>query len=341
MDLVNRLFELEQKRSGNKNRVKINGNSAIILYNSDKYYYTPDIIIKNIEELNKALNRYLMAVKQSNMQFADYDGKHGDYEDYFLMYLYRNMSNTDYQDFTTYVKRYTSFILDQTFSEYDERQKVGEYGEHSIFIQRLQSMRGTETPHIMKFYLEPSVQKENNDLYSFPFIRYGISDIYDKKSIEIFTVQNGPHIQEGEYVEQAKGLIRQVNTGIKGQEYRTLNPYMLTSLAMFFKLIHNDGIRDIIVPDTMNYRYGVFKGVETDEERNRIQGNITDKFMTLFLRLEHQVTGVNITSFPNDVDSFMHIQLSDKLTPINPTLQSFCDIKNIPYKYIKNDSIER
>ena len=76
-----------------------------------------------------------------------------------------------------------------------------------------------------------------------------------------------------------------------------------------------------------------FKGVVTEEQRDNIQFHATDKYLRLFLRINNHLEGFDITAYPNDVDSFMHIRLRDTLKSksagLDPYLQLGISSQNL------------
>ena len=77
-------------------------------------------------------------------------------------------------------------------------------------------------------------------------------------------------------------------------------------------MLEKEKITTIKVPDFLVERYGHFAHAKTQEEIDRIQTNLTDKFLRNFLRLSEQFENIKIeTGIGNGIDSFLCISLDN------------------------------
>lgn len=294
------------------------GTGAILIPPKSKYYYMPHIVIKDMDTLERALQNYLLVVAQTNILFTKLDDRHD--SAYFLGILIKNLTNEDYLCLEEYVHKFTQFILDDTFCEYDSRKCIGNLNaEYQVEARRFSEFYGAETPFAMKFF------KRNKHIqYELPLVRYGIYEKNGEKVVRIYMVQTKRIYKDTEEVKTIKLSLNAVNSGVKN--YRDVPPSMVVSLSLFLGMVHQAGIRHIEVADYIPRRYMHFKGVKTEDERNRIQFHATDKYLRLFLRLHTQLEGFEIESYPNEVDCFMHIHLQEVLRSNNPELQSYIEL---------------
>ena len=56
------------------------------------------------------------------------------------------------------------------------------------------------------------------------------------------------------------------------------------------------------------------------KEQERIQANLTEKFLRTFLRLSEQYNNLNITAYPYEIDSYLSLEVAGRLTSENKLL---------------------
>lgn len=113
----------------------------------------------------------------------------------------------------------------------------------------------------------------------------------------------------------------------------------LVSLTTMLTLLDRAGVEEVLVPSYMPLHWAAksamykkklahfkdqgytdeqletLKG-ELEEEQIRIQRNLTEKLIRNFRRLDYHFDGLDITSYPQDIDDFMHINL-DNMEALN------------------------
>lgn len=294
------------------------GKGMILIPPKAKYFYMPKIQIQDRDCLEVALREYLLAVSNTPIRFTKMDAKHD--VSYYLGILTKNLTNADYEHFERYVEIFTQFILDDTFQEYDEKTLIGVMdGEYSLFVRRYSEFYGSETPYAFKMW-----KKDNHMEYELPLIRYGIyQNKRGEKIARIFMVQRKKLYRDNAFVRRMNKSFSPINSGVK--EYRDITPSMVACMTIFIGMLHQEGIRRIEVADFIPRRYMHFKGVTTEQQRDNIQFHATDKYLRLFLRLNNHLEGLDILAYPNDINSFMHIRMQDKITSrskgLNPYLE--------------------
>jgi hypothetical protein len=109
---------------------------------------------------------------------------------------------------------------------------------------------------------------------------------------------------------------------------------MLCSLTIFLGMLQSEGINYIKADGFLTRRYGYFEGITEDEKRDLILHNSIDKFFKTFIRLSIQLNNVNISAYPFDIDSYMHIKLEENISSDNILLNDLFNVgKN--YKLLK------
>ena len=299
--------------------VVIRGKKRITIVPKKNEEYTPCFIINNIDSFEDSLEEYLKAVKNADIKCTRMDKRHSG--KYFLFNVWKNATIRDFLEPEDFIRRYTDFILDDTFSKYDKETSLGQFEGNSVLVQRKQDDYGFETPYIMHIAL-----KKDNSIYNLPWIRYGIAKNEQGERIAyIYAVQRVERSSDCEYSNKIKKELNRVNGGVK--KYRNITPNALVALSIFIGMLSEEGIKEIRVPDFLIGRYGRFSGVTSQEECDRIQSNITNKFMRNFLRLSEEFDGFNIdTAIGNGIDSFLYISLEQELSTNNPVLSVMYDL---------------
>lgn len=310
MLIVEEFFKMIKEIDGFSAKKTENG--VVFIPPKSKYFYIPRIVVNDLVRFKDALDNYIGAVLDTNIKSTKMDEKHD--VPYFLFCLIKNLSNYDYNNFEEYIEKYTEFIRDKTFSEYNEKTKIGMLDEtNSILVRRAEEYYGAETPYVMKTFI-----KNSHIEYELPLIRYGISRNGNDKTAYIYMVQRKKQYGESKFAKEIDKLINKVNSGVKNM--RNVTPSMIFVSTLFVGMLQHEGINDIIVQDFLPRRYAHFQNVTSEEQRDNIQYHATDKFLKIFLRLEEQLEGFKITELPNDIDSSIHISIPHKLKSRNEFL---------------------
>lgn len=310
LELVNRFLQVIENLE--KVTVKYTSDGGIIIEPSeDIEWLIPCIFIKDANELESALLDYIETIMNSPIKSTKMDDKHD--MDYYLWILIKNLTNADCMDFTAFVKKHTQFFLDNTFSEYSLSTPLGVLGDgYSLEIKRSEEYYGTETPFILQLW-----KKDKHIKYEMPLIRYGIykSETSGQYVARIYAIQQKKTYNETQPVINVKKSFSSINSGIK--KFRDVSPSMVAAFSLLCGLLYSRGIQDIEIVDFIPRRYLRFKGAETDEDRDRIQMHATEKFIKVILRVASSLNGIDIISYPGDIDSYLHIRLNENILQNN------------------------
>lgn len=256
--------------------------------------YIPQFTINDVDVFEKNLRRYLDAVRFTDIKSTRMDERHN--ERYFMFNVWKNATWSDFQNPEKFILRYAGFIKDQTFSEFDDLTPIGKFGGSMVMAQRYQDDYGFETPYVMHLSLT-----NGKYIYNLPWIRYGISqNRFGDKLAYIYAIQRMEPSKDEAYNEEVKKAINGVNSGVK--KYRNVTPSAIAALGIFMGMLEAEGVKGIKAPDFLIGRYGRFSGVHTEEETDRIQHNLTEKFLRNFLRLDSQLDNFRVE--PIDVTEF-------------------------------------
>ena len=294
-DLITYFFRCLINRG--KYTIENNNGVFLIIPREEERYYKPVIVVKDVNKLEISLRNYINSLNK----FYDTYGGLQEFHNlgYFFINLLSNMTNDDAQDLTSYIdKRILMFEKDR-LEPFNNRTEVVSIGDSKFFAQRELEKRGLETPFYMIFEME-----KNDNIYQLPLIRYSI----DNDTCYIYAVQMD-RWRDYRYDDQEyKETINKVNSGLK--KYRNIPPNFVLSLALFIKILSDNNISKIIIPDYLFSRYRNYYHASTETKSNKILDNILDRFLNLLCRMDTQVEGFDIISYPNDLDSYMRIKLN-------------------------------
>ena len=303
-DIVSFFFDSIKEKG--KYTININGNSAVIVPRIEEKYYKPSITIKDMKELKNSLENYVNSLNEflvnNNNLLPHHDLS------YLLNIMLFNMNATDSLDLASFIDRRSRFFKSNLLNEYDLPKKLVEIDGAKFYAQRILEVAGLETPFCMLFSME---NKGNN--YELPLIRY----TFDGDKCYIFTVQMGMGRVCLSQDDTYKNTINKVNSGLK--EYRNIPPNFVLSLALFLRILNEHNISEIIVPDFLFNRYRKYFKANGEARSNEILTRILNNYMNLLNRMELQIDGFEIISYPNDPDSFIRIKIS-KLSSKNEFL---------------------
>lgn len=315
-ELVEKIIVSFQKRLGLSKKEKniapeerkatvIRDGKTVTIIPKSNAEYIPNLVINNVDVFEKVLERYLDVIRNTNIKSTKMDQRHN--EKYFLFHVWKNATMTDYLNPEKFINRYTNFILDDTFHQYDELTPLGHYEGNILLAEREEDDYGFETPYIMHLSFT-----DGKHIYNLPWIRYGVSlNKSGEKIAYIYALQKMEPCSDEEYNEKMKKILNRANKGVK--KYRNVTPSAISALTVFMGMLEKEGITAVKVPDFLVGRYGHFAHAETQEENDRIQTNLTDKFLRNFLRLSEQFENIKIeTGIGNGMDSFLCISL-DKM----------------------------
>lgn len=332
--------------------IVVDGNRVIINPNGEgTNTYIPQAIIDNAVEFENIIFSFQEAVTDplvtKNFSFKE---KRRTLE-YYLESQMFSASNSDFDDIGRFFKKRISFLYDRTFEEFscDSPVEIGQLDDgKSIYVSREYGgeMYYYETPYLMQFWIG-----NDENMVKLPRVRYAIeTDDNGKRIVHIYAAHghkknNGKTEYEKKVDETLWGISFRSNNNI--DVYRPA----LFVLSLFMGMLRAEGIVDVMVPDMIYPRWIGHEaaGKLTPKKNVEIQHNLTNRFLTTFLNLEEQfcVPGVEpneqpfvITSFPNDIDSYMHISLRGELMASEPHLEKAYSIGCNASQKVKNGKIK-
>lgn len=318
--------------------------------NDDGRYLIPRLVIKNKDNFNKLLTEYLalarkkydLSIYQDELTFADVENYEQVINKIILTTLWANATYDDFSESEEFLRKQIAFLKDETFSEYEEPTIIG-YSETLggyVEVENIQETILNETPNSLKISV---IEPETNERYTFPLVRYGIED----NKCYIYAVQkNKRYDEENKFKKKVNRRLFQIgeNFDIKNDTYENYGEGNLKDVSASFVVASNialgllasKGITDIVVPSILIERWNaketgiIVKSKREEnsqeyidsnkEEHNKIQNNLTEKLLRTFLRIVSHNKTFNVTAYPFDIDSSLHIKTSEELDCNNTLL---------------------
>lgn len=276
------------------------------------------IMIHDVELLDKTLKKYWDIVQNTDILFTRINESHQ--LKYYLTNIWRNATNDDYEHPVEFFNRMISFIKDATFEDLDNGKLLGSFLNDDILVKRKQAKRCFETPYELSFVVRSTGKNGVTQNAELPVLRYGITqDGIKSKKAWLYAIQN-----EGDRISSDLELKwKDINSTISGMKNRGVHarPFLL-SLAVSLGLFRAIGVKEILINDLQFSRfYTLNKKLEKSDCVDSIQNTITNKFLKTMLRMEYEFSNLSVTSYPNDIDNYMHMRLEDELVSNNPLLQ--------------------
>lgn len=318
--------------------------------NDDGRYLIPRLVIKNKESFNKLLTEYLalarkkydLSIYRDELTFADVENYEQVINKIILTTLWANATYDDFSESEEFLRKQIAFLKDETFSEYEEPTIIG-YSETLggyVEVENIQETILNETPNSLKISV---IEPETNERYTFPLVRYGIED----NKCYIYAVQkNKRYDEENKFKKKVNRRLFQIgeNFDTKNDTYENYGEGNLKDVSASFVVASNialgllasKGITDIVVPSILIERWNaketgiIVKSKREEnsqeyidsnkEEHNKIQNNLTEKLLRTFLRIVSHNKTFNVTAYPFDIDSSLHIKTSEELDCNNTLL---------------------
>lgn len=307
------------------------------------------LVIKNKHVFFNLLEEYLITELNKNRRciaFSDDDEKN--HVKFLITYLMVNASTEDFINPIQYIKRNIDFLNDNTFDYLNEGVylNLGElFKDSKLKIKNSEQSVMMETPK----KLEISIIKENDSCnfeYKLPTISYGIStNNSGEKECYIYSLLNPKdkkELSEEEHIFSKKiwRLLYKINSGIEdGDESITdiskVSPSAVLSLVVFLSLLKEKDISTVKAVPYLPIRYLsrdiVAKENDGDlkeqllDRNQKIQENVTDKFIRTFLRAAHHLDDCRVEMFPYEMDEFLHFKIGNNMKTDNVLLNEAID----------------
>ncbi len=260
-----------------------------------------------------------------------------------LAYLFVNATTEDFMHPIEYIDRRIDYLDDRTFEDLESGLELnldGLFDGYHLEVKNDYQSFMMETPHKMSF----TILSNEGYRYHLPTISYGMTTIDNKKTCDVYSIlkpKDGETTPEEEkFRKKVSRQLYKLNSGISSLESQEYQDYLkngltddyypenisdvsvsaVMSLSIFTTLLRNHNILDVRGIPYLPLRYlsrEIAAKEVTDislrdrlQERNqKIQTNVTDKFIRTFRRVEQQLDNAEITAYPYENDEFLHLKL--------------------------------
>ncbi len=157
-------------------------------------------------------------------------------------------------------------------------------------------------------------------------------------SLYIYAIQNIPQ-EKTNYTKKINRALYKVNDGFTDESTADLKDTTASFLivsAILLSFMQAKNINKIKISSILIERWNAkriaiskkakYKNLTNEEteklikEQERIQANLTEKFLRTFLRLSEQYNNLNITAYPYEIDSYLSLEVAGRLTSENKLL---------------------
>ena len=318
-----------------------------------------ELIIKDEENFLKTLEDYVnleLAYKRKVPSFIM--NKERNTIKWIMAYLFVNATTEDFINPVSYIKRRMAFLNDATFSYLNEPVSL-EIGNHflnsSIKIKNSIHSIAMETPYRIDISLVNSI---NSKEVSYPLatVTYGICDENGEKVCYVYSLMKPKSKvsteEESYYDKKVARMLYKLNDGIEKYEvseyfdYKEGNskyypegnitdvtPSFILSLSVFLSLLQREGIHHLKAIPYLPVRYLsrdiIASEVKEEDTRyqlklrnDKIQENVTNKFIRTFRRIAFHTPDVEVLSVPYELSEYLELNIKDKEHMIsNPILE--------------------
>lgn len=316
----------------------------------------PTLLIKDRNKLSESINKYVSLAKTFYRDDPRLDDT-TDKEKYIISKLLVNTLVTDFSDISNLFDRYSDFLNDKSLDSFIEPKNIGYSSilKSNIMVSLEKQSIVEETPNAFSISL---VDNDENILYKFPDIRFGIS----KDKAYIYAVQTKDN-NENKKIER---ILRKTGEGFdeknterdpvsNPENLYSVSPWALVALSIAIPIIKNyTGATEFLVPyflvnrwNSLEISYSLLKEKYKDQTNTPFveqllnkkevqisthedtQRNVTDKFIRNFRRLDHHFSNINIDSFQLEMDSCLHFKVEDNYICNNSLLNEVYSIADI------------
>ena len=302
-------------------QTKINDESK---YLNENVFETLEI--KNKETFDKLLILYTKKMYEfiinsnfKNIDYEYYEGNKTYIIDFILSSVWNNVTNDNMQNPVEYLQDRINFI-DNSLCSLDDNYTliknadVLQNSDISFSIEKNNLI--LETPY--SFCPNIVRDKEINEIFPLPKVYFGMSN----NKCFIYSVKNDKCNTDNSYTKKINRILYKVNKNIV--DFMPIR-YKAKKFALNKKLTKLQ--KTLTKEELDNMKINIQK------EQEKIQNNMTDKLLRNFRRLEYHGF-INITSYPKDIDSNMHIKINDNVKEFDNILNTLYseDPNNIKIK---------
>lgn len=316
-------------------------NDTLNEINSNKSLFDtniPHLIISNKDEFDDLLVEYAFKA----LTFYDVNSYDNDVlltngvssVKLLLTLLWNNATSEDYSNPCHFLRKRISYFDNSKLIDHHINLYLD--SKYSLDIRSNKCSPFSETP----FKLSCSITDENNRVFYFPELCYGIND---NGVVDIYSLQNDTEVEnvDSDYF---YSLFKQWSKS-GNNKIRNISPSFSVAALIYvaFLRLSNYGrfrINTLLISrwNEKNISLNNVSNPELINEelmttlRNEIENiynNINQKLINTFLHIINNCNGINVSNFPYEVDSALGFRVKGEVSSINPIFDSiFHDVVN-------------
>lgn len=304
----------------------------------------PTLLIKDKNEFINSLTKYVEIALKKYQKFPTFiENPYKNKIKLIISYLFANATTEDFLNSINLINRNIEFLNDDTFNFLNESIDIelnNAFENSNIRITNEKQSIFMETPNKITFSLKNNLNNETLN-YDLPSISYGIIDNNGKKECYIYGIINPKENKNSsetqiKYSKKIKRELYKLNDGIfniESKEYQDykqnidnyypenisdVSPSAILSISLFISLLEKENIKIIKIIPYLPIRYlsreiiaEETKNHEINERNDKIQANITDKFIRTFRRIQYHLKGLNIDYYPYEYNEYMQLSFEE------------------------------
>ena len=286
----------------------------------------PCLTIKNLNTFTELLEIYI----KKSLEFYDLSSFEGNEKERIKMIIALLFANATFDDFANPID-----FLNRRIAFFENSK------EETLKSTFISSFNSSLTASISKdkiynespYYLNAALRSEDG-VFKLPEVKFGIMD----DTLYIYAIQNIPQ-EKTNYTKKINRALYKVNDGFTDESTADLKDTTASFLivsAILLSFMQAKNINKIKISSILIERWNAkriaiskkakYKNLTNEEteklikEQERIQANLTEKFLRTFLRLSEQYNNLNITAYPYEIDSYLSLEVAGRLTSENKLL---------------------
>jgi|GEM_PF-3335134 len=291
----------------------------------------PTININNVDLFKSKLNEYIKTLTgKMDLSKTTPFLVEKDRIKYISAALFVNATFEDFELPYKYMDKYISAIKDDTFDDLKEGKnicKLTSFKDATLKVKSTQQPIFLETPQKLDFTLSKLMQDGEEYTVSLPGVSCFCYEDGNDKVLNISALQNkrvDSSKEKNIFEKQVNREKFKLNSGVEKEE-QDVEPLSILSLAAAILLAKEKGVTKVRMPDFMPMRFyakelanekkSKSKNLNLEdfqEEQNRIQTNVTDKFLRNMIRIKDQLGIVDIDMVPGEFGNYLECSITDK-----------------------------
>jgi len=316
----------------------------------DKNLIIPTLVIKDKNRFNNLLIEYVEKAKIFYEDINDlenlYEINENDNKEKFIMTrIWSNATFEDFQNPIDFLSNRIAFFENKF--KFSNLTGYSDMFKSNVIVNLEKDIIDNETPYKLKIKLID----ENNNEVNLPTVKLAIAN----NKAYIYAIQREQKdYKSNEFGKKVNRILYKSNDGFDSStdnydiygsgNLKDVSSSFLMSANICLSILEKNGIEEIVIPSILiqrynsrNIKYNIQKNKQIKnqkeaidiindkyqndiESNDKLQENLTEKLIRTFLRLGHHHTNIEISSYPTEVDTSLHIKFNGEIDVCNNRL---------------------